>query len=131
VKPNADSLIAMFRGNGKSLLQKAYMENLQGRKDMDDTVADIISWLYDRNLIDGSNNQAQFVKLAEEQGELAGAIARGQPIQDHAGDIMVVLIGIMEREGTDMLECLQVAYEDIKDRRGKMQNGVFIKEEDL
>ena len=98
---------------------------------MDDTVADIISWLYDRNLIDGSTSQAQFVKLAEEAGELAGAIARGQPIHDHAGDIMVVLIGIMEREGTDMLECLQVAYADIKDRKGKMVDGIFIKGSDL
>lgn len=95
---------------------------------MDETVSDILQWQYDRNLIEGSNNQAQFVKLIEETGELAGAIARGQPIQDHAGDIMVVLIGIMEREGTDMLECLQVAYGDIKDRKGKMLNGIFVKE---
>jgi NTP pyrophosphatase (non-canonical NTP hydrolase) len=95
---------------------------------VDEIVSDIIQWQYDRNLIEGSSNQAQFVKLIEEAGELAGAIARGQPIHDHAGDIMVVLIGIMEREGTDMLECLQVAYSEIKDRKGVMINGVFIKD---
>nr|DAJ33134.1 MAG TPA: NTP-PPase-like protein [Caudoviricetes sp.] len=28
-------------------------------------------------------------------------------------------------------ECLQVAYEEIKDRKGKMVNGVFVKQEDI
>jgi hypothetical protein len=44
--------------------------------------------------------------------------------------MMVVLINIMERNGLSMEHCLQVAYNDIKDRKGKMVDGVFIKEGD-
>lgn len=32
---------------------------------------------------------------------------------------------------TNLEECLQSAYNEIKDRRGKMVNGVFVKESDL
>ena len=28
-------------------------------------------------------------------------------------------------------ECLRAAYEEIKDRKGKMVNGVFVKQEDI
>ena len=45
--------------------------------------------------------------------------------------MMVVLINIMTRNGLSIEECLQVAYDDIKDRKGKMINGVFVKESDL
>ena len=45
--------------------------------------------------------------------------------------MMVVLINIMTSNGLSMEECLQVAYDDIKDRKGKMINGVFVKESDL
>ena len=33
--------------------------------------------------------------------------------------------------GCTLEECVQIAYDDIKDRRGSMRNGVFIKETDL
>jgi len=41
---------------------------------------------------------------------------------------MVVLINIAERNGVTLEDCLAVAYDDIKDRKGKMVDGVFIKE---
>ena len=43
---------------------------------------------------------------------------------------MVVLINIMVRNNLTIEECLSVAYADIKDRRGKMVDGIFIKEGD-
>lgn len=88
-------------------------------------------WHHDRNLIDGSTDAAQFLKLIEETGELAGNLARGKDIRDDVGDICVVLINIAARNGYTLEECMQVAYNDIKDRRGKMVDGVFIKEADL
>lgn len=45
--------------------------------------------------------------------------------------IIVDLQVIAERYDTNLKDCLQSAYNIIKDRRGKMVNGVFIKEEDL
>jgi hypothetical protein len=45
--------------------------------------------------------------------------------------MIVVLINMAERNGISLTECLQVAYDDIKDRKGKMIDGVFVKEADL
>ena len=62
-------------------------------------------------------------------GELAGNLARGKDISDDVGDIIVVLINIAERNNLTIEHCMEVAYEDIKDRKGTMVDGVFIKEE--
>ena len=42
---------------------------------------------------------------------------------------MVILINIVERAGISLDECLDVAYDDIKDRKGKMVDGIFVKDE--
>jgi hypothetical protein len=41
-----------------------------------------------------------------------------------------VLINIAVRNGLSMEHCLDVAYHDIKDRKGTMIDGVFVKETD-
>ena len=33
--------------------------------------------------------------------------------------------------GLDINDCIKAAYEEIKDRRGELVNGLFVKEEDL
>ena len=91
----------------------------------------IKQWHHDRNLIDGSTDKDQYMKLIQEAGELSDSICKGNDIRDDIGDIMVVLINIMERNGLSLTECLDVAYNDIKHRKGKMVDGVFIKEADL
>lgn len=88
----------------------------------------IKAWHHDRNLVHGSTDQAQFVKLVEEVGELAGNIARGKCVKDDIGDIIVVLINIAERNNLTVSECVEQAYNDIKDRNGRMVDGVFVKE---
>ena len=87
-------------------------------------------WHNDRNLIDGSTDKDQYMKLIQEAGELSDNICKGKDIRDDIGDMMVVLINIMVRNGLTMEECLAVAYDDIKDRKGKMIDGVFVKEGD-
>lgn len=98
--------------------------------DVEDAVA---NWHRQRNLIDGSTDQAQFVKLIEEVGELANSINKGnrKGMMDDIGDILVVLINIAERNHMSLYECLEFAYADIKDRKGRMVDGVFVKEADL
>lgn len=98
---------------------------------MIELVTDVADWHHARNLVKGSTDQAQYVKLMEEAGELAGNIARGKDIEDDIGDMLVVLINLAERNNTTLFECLSVAWLDIKDRKGKMVDGVFIKEADL
>ncbi|CAI3407105.1 MazG-like family protein [Enterococcus cecorum] len=46
-------------------------------------------------------------------------------------DIVNRLSVIAERYDMELEKCLQSAYDEIKDRRGKMINGVFVKESDL
>jgi NTP pyrophosphatase (non-canonical NTP hydrolase) len=96
-----------------------------------DYVGLIKQWHHDRNLILGSDDKSQFCKLIQEAGELSDNICKGKDIRDDLGDMMVVLINIMERNGLSMEDCLEVAYDDIKDRKGKMIDGVFVKEGDL
>ena len=87
-------------------------------------------WHYDRNLILGSDDKTQFAKLIQEAGELSDNICKEKDIKDDIGDMMVVLINIAERNNLSLTECLEVAYNDIKDRKGRMVDGVFVKEAD-
>ena len=88
----------------------------------------VVLWHRDRNLIAGSTDAAQHTKLVEEVKELETNILLSQPVIDDIGDCLVVLINIAERNELSLFECLSHAYEDIKDRKGKMVDGVFVKE---
>ena len=88
----------------------------------------VVLWHRDRNLIAGSTDAAQHTKLVEEVKELETNILLSQPVIDDVGDCLVVLINIAERNGLSLFDCLSHAYEDIKDRKGKMVDGVFVKE---
>ena len=88
-------------------------------------------WHHDRNLIKGSSDKDQFLKLIQEAGELSDSLCKGKDIRDDIGDMMVVLINIMVRNNLTIKECLSIAYDDIKDRKGKMIDGVFVKEGDI
>jgi len=88
----------------------------------------IIQWHKDRNLIEGSTDAAQYTKLQEEVDELGVNIVMSQPVIDDIGDIIVVLINIAERNNLSLWECMYHAYNDIKYRKGKMVDGIFVKE---
>lgn len=94
-------------------------------------VNNIVKWHYDRNLIEGSTDKDQTLKLLQELGELSDSVCKGMDIRDDIGDMMVVMLNIIERNKVTLVDCLEKAYNDIKDRKGKMVNGVFIKEQDL
>lgn len=91
----------------------------------------IRKWAEERNLVNGSTLQAQVVKLLEESGELAAGVARNdmEKIIDSIGDIMVVLTIIAAQVQIPVEECLDLAWQAIRYRRGKMVNGIFVKEE--
>ena len=90
----------------------------------------IRQWHKDRNLIEGSTDKDQYLKLIQEAGELSDSLCKGKDIRDDVGDMLVVLINILTRNQLTLSECLAVAYDDIKDRKGKMVDGIFIKEDD-
>lgn len=91
----------------------------------------IVQWHRDRNLINGSTDKDQLAKLIQEMGELSDNICKGKYLADDIGDMIVVLINIAERNGLTLAECMASAWDDIKDRRGRMVDGVFVKEADL
>ncbi|WP_373804867.1 MazG-like family protein [Jeotgalibaca porci] len=96
---------------------------------MEQLIAKVEKWFIDRNLhtLDG---RGQLGKLEEEVRELEDAYItddRAEEI-DAVGDIMVVLIGYCMQRDLDIMDCLNSAYEEIKDRKGKVVDDVFVKE---
>ena len=89
----------------------------------------IEQWHEDRNLIAGSTDKDQVLKLAQELGELSDSVCKEKDMRDDLGDMLVVMINIMKRNNITIEECLQKAYDDIKDRKGQMVDGIFVKEE--
>jgi NTP pyrophosphatase (non-canonical NTP hydrolase) len=96
---------------------------------MNNLIELVVQWVRDRNFIEGSTPHAQFHKLIQECAELSDNMCKGNDCRDDIGDILVVLINIATQMGLDIEECLAVAYDDIKDRKGTMINGVFVKDE--
>lgn len=90
----------------------------------------IRQWAADRNLIKGSNPEAQMEKLYEEVDETHRAIAINDTaeIKDGIGDCVVVLTIMAAQCGMNIEDCIIAAYNEIKDRKGKMVNGIFVKE---
>lgn len=116
--------------NGIQNLRKTKMKSRETQAMIED-VNRIKQWHHDRNLIDGSDDKSQFAKLIQEAGELSDSICKGKDIKDDIGDMIVVLINIAERNDVSLTECIKTAWEDIKDRKGMMRDGVFVKQDDL
>jgi len=93
----------------------------------------VVRWAIQRNLIKGCTPRDQFAKLVEEVGELSKEITRGtqEGQTQELGDCLVLLIIIAQQLDLDLEICLEAAYNKIKDRKGTMINGVFVKEQDL
>ena len=64
---------------------------------------------------------------------MAASLSRGnlEALKDGIGDTVVTLIILAQQHDMILQECLQFAYDEIKGRKGKTINGVFIKESDL
>ena len=94
----------------------------------------VVRWGIERKIIQNGNPQTQTLKLMSELGELADNIAKGRYNRalDDIGDMIVVRIMISAQINTDIGECLRVAYNDIKDRKGYLNaDGIFVKEGDV
>ncbi|PIC88447.1 hypothetical protein CSV71_14920 [Sporosarcina sp. P21c] len=99
---------------------------------LQETVDKVRTWAIYRGL-DEADPFKQMLKLMEEVGEIAAALARGDmdEAKDGIGDVQVVLTILSMQIGTSIEACSGIAYNEIKDRKGKMVNGVFVKEADL
>ena len=89
------------------------------------------TWSQSRGIYEHSTPQAQTLKAVSEMGELADNILKGRDVCDDIGDVIVCLINVAAMTETNLSECLQKAWDDIKDRKGRMvPGGAFVKEGD-
>jgi NTP pyrophosphatase (non-canonical NTP hydrolase) len=91
----------------------------------------VIQWGESRQIVQNSTPFAQAMKTNEELKELFDAIEANDRVAmaDAYGDILVTLIMGCATADLDLVECLEGAYNEIKDRKGHLsKEGLFIKE---
>jgi NTP pyrophosphatase (non-canonical NTP hydrolase) len=94
---------------------------------------EILQWALDRNLIGPEGKatpEGQARKTLEEAREIYSAIVGGdrEETLDGIGDTFVTLVIQAHLQNTTMAECIDKAYDVIKNRTGRMSNGVFVKD---
>ena len=90
----------------------------------------IREWALERDLYAKGDPKTQALKLVEEVGETCRAILKenDRDIIDGIGDCVVVLVNLAELVGEPLEKCIEQAYFEIKNRKGKMVNGTFKKD---
>ena len=91
----------------------------------------VIQWAKDRKIIPNAKPQAQLNKALEELAELFKAESQQDiaGIKDGVGDVIVCLINYCALKEIDPVDCLALAYDEIKDRKGTLlADGTFVKE---
>ena len=103
----------------------------------------VLEWADSHELLYEENADKQFAKFIEEafefKTEMEDVLSYTAPYVDEAvdrmklemGDVFVTLIILCKQLDIDPQECLELAYEKIKDRKGETINGCFVKAEDL
>ena len=91
----------------------------------------IRGWARQRGIYRNGDTKTQCLKLYEEAGELSKAILKEDRDEfiDAIGDCVVVLVNLAELGGVSIEHCIEMAYTEIANRKGKMINGTFVKEE--
>lgn len=99
---------------------------------MNELIAQVQTWSIEKGLHEADSSK-QFLKCTEELGEVAAALARNdkEALKDGIGDEIVTLIILAQQNGLEIEDCLQTAYQEISGRKGRMVNGVFVKDSDL
>ena len=98
----------------------------------DELIENITQWADDKGILFSENVPQQSMKVMEELGETMGAILKGKKtdeVIDGIGDILVTVIILSKQLGLDPTECLESAWNEIKDRTGKTVDGTFIRED--
>ena len=127
---------SMYNDNRSYIYNKAFYEAFFNPKHTPEPYPlpsrfDLIrTWASDRGIYDQGNSHTQYVKLMEEAGELAEALLKNDKyeIKDAIGDMVVVLTNLAVLEGMQIESCIESAYQEIANRKGKMENGTFVKE---
>jgi len=136
-----DGVIAKY---GESDTIDDWMQDYAKYKNEINTMNELIEktrqWFHDKGIIANSTPLKQLNKSQEELTETRDAVIRHEyagervvqfrldEIKDGIGDTVVTLIGVCEMYGFALEECLQMAYDTISKRTGKMIDGVFVRD---
>ena len=96
----------------------------------DELINNITQWADDKGILVSDNIPQQTMKVMEELGETSAALLKNNEpeLKDGIGDILVTVIIFAQQLGYTPAECLEAAWNEIKDRKGKTVGGVFIRE---
>ena len=93
----------------------------------------VLKWAEERGIFDNGDPLAQLDKTQEELNETIQAVKTTCPqkhseIADGIGDMLVTIIIAAKMMDLDPTTCCEQAYNEIKDRTGKMVDGKFVKD---
>lgn len=115
----------------------SYLLDYDTNNTFSELITKINEWADDRSLKQ-ADPKIQWMRITEEVGEIRDVLLKPtkftQPqaaLKDAIGDTLVTIIVLAHQLDLDVTECLSIAYEEIKNRKGRMVNGTFVKEEDL
>ena len=120
---------SMYTQENCFIYNKAFHEAFNAEPESDNVFENIRKWAKERGIYKMGDANTQFVKLLEEVGELAEALLKDDYVakKDAIGDIIVVLTNLSRMIGYNVEDCIDFAYEQIKNRQGEMINGTFVK----
>ena len=101
----------------------------------------VIKWANKKDLVKWENSFQQYAKFMEESNEILVAMNKDRrdifsdditdirnELKDALGDTLVTLIILAAQYRLELEDCLEYAYNEIKDRTGKTVGGTFIKD---
>ncbi len=100
---------------------------------MKQTEKKVLKWAEEKGLLKKDNIINQLNKFNEEVEEFTEEVAL-ENVEDakmELGDVLVTLSILSNQLDSNLNECLEMAYDKIKARKGKTINGIFVKESDL
>lgn len=107
---------------------------------LQETIDAVRAWGLDRNITGPNGKGTLLGQLAKTQEELtetrdaavlymSGIAGEKDEVIDGLGDVFVTIILAAEMANLRIEDCLAAAYDEIKGRTGRMENGVFIKDQ--
>ena len=121
----SNSRTSMYNDKRSYIYNKAFANLFYNKPvDSESRFELIRQWAHVRGIYDDGNSHTQYVKLIEEAGELAQALLKKDTpeIKDAIGDMVVVLTNLAALENMQIEDCIDSAYKEIANRKGKMTN---------
>ena len=109
---------------------------------MQELIEKVEQWAIDKGINQATDWRPQFGKIAEEVMEYKDELRKHEDLKGpnfyfahdemvEMGDILVTLTIMAQQRGYELKQCLELAYNKIKDRKGEVIDGSFVKSEDI